>query len=125
MAALPPFNDKGELPPAVHKATLTETLDRLGRGSLQREVVARRLRRVFVLARSTERVARFIVFGSFVTAKLAPNDIDVFLIMDDEFNASSWTESQPCCFVTLWLRHISAQAFFGSAGWPPSTEKMP
>jgi len=30
-------------------------------------------------------VRRFIVFGSFVTAKPAPRDVDVFLVMEDDF----------------------------------------
>jgi len=30
-------------------------------------------------------LARFIVFGSFVTAKPAPNDVDIFLLMEDSF----------------------------------------
>jgi hypothetical protein len=37
------------------------------------------------LAYTTGQVARFIVFGSFVTAKLAPGGIDIFLLMEDAF----------------------------------------
>jgi hypothetical protein len=37
------------------------------------------------LARRTGHLVRFIVFGSYVTAKPDPNDVDVVLIMDDEF----------------------------------------
>src|SRR5262249_28739696 len=37
-------------------------------------------------AHSTGHLAHFIVFGSFVTAKPEPNDIDVFLLMEDSFD---------------------------------------
>jgi predicted nucleotidyltransferase len=37
------------------------------------------------LALSTGKLRRFVVFGSFVTAKPAPGDVDVFLIMEDDF----------------------------------------
>ena len=40
------------------------------------------------MARSTGKVARFVVFGSFVTTKAAPGDVDVFILMDDDFDVS-------------------------------------
>ena len=39
-----------------------------------------------MLAHSTKQVARFIVYGSFVTAKPAPGDVDIFLVMEDSFD---------------------------------------
>jgi hypothetical protein len=32
-----------------------------------------------------------VVFGSFVTDTPQPNDVDVFLLMDDNFDASQFT----------------------------------
>jgi uncharacterized protein DUF6932 len=32
-------------------------------------------------------LARFIIFESFVTAKREPNDVDIFMLMDDAFDA--------------------------------------
>jgi predicted nucleotidyltransferase len=46
------------------------------------------LTKIFNAALSTGHLARFIVFGSFVTAKEKPNDIDIFLMMDDEFETT-------------------------------------
>jgi 3-hydroxy-3-methylglutaryl CoA synthase len=40
---LPPFNDEGDLPPGVHRATLAETMQRFGEGSVQRRAVGERL----------------------------------------------------------------------------------
>lgn len=44
--------------------------------------MARRLERIYTLVRATGHLARFIIFGSFVTAKAEPNDVDIFLLMD-------------------------------------------
>jgi len=48
--------------------------------------VALRLERIYRLATSTRQVARMVVFGSFVTSKPEPNDVDVFLLMEDTFD---------------------------------------
>lgn len=59
-----------------------------GAGSVQRRLVAQRLERIFKLAINTGQVARFIVFGSFVTAKADPGDVDIFILMEDSFDSS-------------------------------------
>jgi hypothetical protein len=86
---LPDFNVDGDLPPGVYPVTLAEALARFGGGSAQRRVVADRLVRLYQLATSTGCVARFVVFGSFVTAKPDPRDVDVVLIMEDRFDVSA------------------------------------
>ena len=84
-AAWPALTDDGDLPPGVHQAMLSEVLERFGQGSVQRCAVADRLKRIYHLASSTGQLARFIVFGSFVTSKAEPNDVDiVLLIMEEE-----------------------------------------
>jgi len=85
---LPEFNADGDLPPGVYQVTLAEVLARFDEGSAQRRVVAGRLVRLHQLATSTGCVARFVVFGSFVTAKPEPRDVDVVLIMEDRFDVS-------------------------------------
>lgn len=77
--ALPAFNEEGDLLPGVHRATLPEVLARFGKGTAQRGAVADRLSRIYQLAASTRQLARFVVFGSFVTAKGDPNDVDIIL----------------------------------------------
>jgi hypothetical protein len=73
--ALPPLNDAGDLPAGVHGATLPEILDRFGQGSVQRRAVSDRLNRIYQLVASTGQLARFVVFGSFVTDKTEPSGI--------------------------------------------------
>jgi hypothetical protein len=84
--ALPEFNEIGDLPPGVHVATLTETVLRFGAGTERRKLIALRLERIQQVALQTRHLCRFIVFGSFVTDKPEPNDVDVFMIMDNNFD---------------------------------------
>jgi hypothetical protein len=86
MKQWPKFNENGDLPIDIHCASLSEVIDHFGKGSYQRELVSQRLKRIYSLAIQTGRVARFIVFGSFVTNKLNPQDVDVLMIMDDTFD---------------------------------------
>lgn len=75
---LPAFNAEGDLPPGVHRATLSEVVERFGQGSFHRNAVAARLIRLYELAVATGQLARFVVFGSFITAKEDPNDVTSF-----------------------------------------------
>lgn len=86
----PEFNENGDLPVGIYKATLEKVLDHFGKGSLQRQVVAKRLAKIYGLADSTGKLARFIIYGSFVTAKENPNDVDVFLVMTDDFSKNDY-----------------------------------
>jgi len=108
--ALPPLTDAGELPPGVHSARLPEVLDRFGVGSAQRQGVALRLARIYQIAQASGHLARFVVFGSFVTAKREPADVDVFLLMEDTFDASLLTGE-----ARLLFDHPAAQAWFGAS----------
>ena len=107
---LPPLDTLGDLPIGVHIATLDEVLAAFGQSTDQRLRVGLRLRRVYELARSTGCVVSFIVFGSFVTAKLDPNDIDVFLVMSDDFDVGRLSLPQKLVF-----EHAAAQAKFGAS----------
>ena len=77
--------------------------------------VAERLERVYRLAQATGHLARFVVFGSFVTDKLEPHDVDVFLVMDDAFDAGTLPSE-----TALVFDHSAADAHFGaSVFWVP------
>ena len=80
-----------------------------------------RLARVYELAAKTCHVKRFVVFGSFVTAKSEPNDVDVFLIMRDTFVLTQVTGESRLIF-----EHAAAQAHFGaSVFWLRSLAALP
>lgn len=82
---LPSLNENGELPEGVHPASFADVMQQFGVGAAQRVSVAQRLENIHRLAVSSGYLDRFIVFGSFVTDKAEPNDIDVVLVMRDEF----------------------------------------
>ena len=109
MKELPEFNERGDLLEGIHAATLEVVLARFG-GSPRRAVVGRRLERIYTLARSTGHLARFIVFGSFITAKDEPNDVDIFPLMEDSFDVNKVsTEAR------LVFDHAAAQNLLGAS----------
>jgi hypothetical protein len=110
MKEWPEFNESGDLPVGVHRATLAEMLDHFGRGNIQRKTVAQRLKRIYKLANQTGKVARFIVYGSFVTTKTSPNDVDIFLIMDDSFDVQK-VEGE----AAIIFNHMPAQNYEGGS----------
>src|SRR6516162_9464575 len=108
--SLPAFNSEGDLPPGVYRATLPEVLQRFGVGTVQRRAVADRLSRLHRLASSTGHLARFVVFGSFVTAKAEPNDVDIVLLMEDTFDLASVIGE-----AALVFQHLEADAHVGAS----------
>ncbi|MBI3013573.1 MAG: hypothetical protein HYY65_00580 [Candidatus Tectomicrobia bacterium] len=69
-----------------------------------------RLERICQVARASGYLARLVVFGSFVTSEPEPNDVDVFLLMEDTFDASRLTGE-----ARLLFDHAAAQAHFGGS----------
>jgi hypothetical protein len=82
---LPAFNTAGDLPEGVHAATLDEVTARFSGQTSKRQSVTSRLLRIYQLAAATGKTQRFIIFGSYVTSKPAPNDVDIVLVMRDDF----------------------------------------
>lgn len=74
----PDFNESGDLPVGIYESTLEEVLEHFGTQNLRRRGIAHRLTRIYDLAVGTGGMKRFIIFGSFVTDKVAPNDVDIF-----------------------------------------------
>jgi len=107
---LPPITETGDLESGVHRAKLDEVLTRFGRSSGTRRVVADRLERIYSTAMATGDVARFVVFGSFVTTKPNPNDVDVFLLMNDTFDVGALTGE-----ARLLFNHSAADTYFGAS----------
>ncbi len=104
------FTSEGDLPVGVYQATLADVIEHFGTGSAQRQIVARRLARIFELASGTGQLSRFIIFGSFVTSKPSPNDVDVFMLMDDSFDVDQL--SGPA---TIVFRQRTAQNWLGAS----------
>lgn len=98
------------MPAGIYRATLGDALERFGREPSEREVVADRLERILEIAKSSGHLKRFIVFGSFVTAKPNPNDVDIFMIMDDDFDVTRVSDHARMLF-----DHTTAQSYFGAS----------
>ena len=108
--ALPACDHHGDLPVGLHRASLTEVLERFGKESPKRALLSRHLERVYGLAVRSGHLRRFVLFGSFITSKAEPNDIDVFLLMEDSFEVDQ-TRGE----ARLLFNNASAQAYFGAS----------
>ena len=69
------------------------------------------MERTYRLALSTGHLFCFVVFGSFITAKEEPNDVDVFMLMEDSFYLNEYTGE----IRLLCSDHAGAQARFGAS----------
>lgn len=58
---------------------------------------------------ATGHLARFVVFGSFVSEKPVPNDVDIFMVFDDDFDVSGRDHE-----AMMLLDHATADAYFGA-----------
>ena len=106
--AIPAFTNTGDLPAGVYRASLAQTIAHFGLSSDRRKMLAGRLERIYRVASQTGQLGRFVIFGSFVTTKDEPNDVDVFMIMSDNFDVGSLM-AEP----RLLFDHNAAQSHFG------------
>lgn len=113
-----PFNSEGDLPPGVHSATLEQVCRHFG-ASPHRAIIAERLTRIYRLAQASGHLARFIIFGSFITAKSEPRDVDIFLLMEDSFDVRNASNEARLVFdhavaqnslgaSVFWIRRVAA-----------------
>ncbi len=80
---IPALNSDGLLPPGVYQATLDEIQERFGvfQGSGQRPRLFLRLAELVTAMQRSGLFEALLVDGSFVTAKLVPNDIDLIAVL--------------------------------------------
>jgi hypothetical protein len=112
MSQWPAFDENGDLSVGIHQGTLDEVLHHFGTGSLQRHLIGKRLERIYKLASTTGQVARFIVFGSFVTAKVDPRDVDIFLLMEDTFDSNQVRGEAAILFDHLAVQNVEGASVF-------------
>jgi len=107
---LPEFDPAGDLPPGIYQATLAEIVACFGAAHGQRAWVTHQLEHLYELAQRTGHLERFIIFGSYITDKPRPNDVDVILVMDDAFHLEECPSESRGLF-----DHAVAQARFGAS----------
>lgn len=83
---IPAFRPDGYLPEGLHLADEAEVTFRLGSGTPRRRRLVLRFRRWLELARQIG-ARRFLIDGSFVTAKSEPNDIDAIILLPADFQS--------------------------------------
>ena len=114
---MPPCNVQGDLPPGVYRATLAEVLERFGHGAPQRVIVTERLQQVIALAQGTGKLERIFIWGSYVTDKLEPGDIDLFLVMAPDFMSNDYTGTTRSVFDSATAeRTLGATVFWMNSG---------
>lgn len=89
---------------------MVEVIEHFGQSNFRRRIVAQRLARIYDLALSTGQVARFIVYGSFITAKPFPNDVDIFMLMKDTFDLYQFNDE-----VAVVFDHMACQNYEGAS----------
>ncbi|MBB6050152.1 DUF6932 family protein [Armatimonas rosea] len=93
---LPAFQSDGNLPEGIYSASWSELAEHFG-GTERRQQLLQRLEQLYGLASATTFLERFVVFGSFVTTKPEPGDVDVILVMRPGFQSARVGE--PACFL--------------------------
>ena len=113
---IPEFNIDGNLPKGIHSVIETEFLDRFATSSPRRKWLGERVKEIFALAKSTGKVEHIFVWGSFVTAKESPNDVDILLVMSEDFQLVDEPEERKYLFDYIRARvRFNADVFWSKA----------
>lgn len=110
---LPEFNQAGDLPVGVYPATISEIVSRFGGATRQRQKVTERLLRICEVVKAIGKTDHVIIYGSYVTVKASPRDVDVVLVMRNDF------ELQTCRaeFAVLFDHEEAEREFGASVFW--------
>ena len=112
---LPPLSDEGELPPGVHAADWQEFQSRFVT-TPRRVWLSERLRSLLELAAASGKLRRVFIWGSFVTAKPAPRDLDILLIMAGDFEVDQIAAPAQAIFDSVRARLMfEADVFWARA----------
>jgi uncharacterized protein DUF6932 len=83
--SLPQLNENGYLPSGIHDASLDDLSERFGYSSRRQELLANLVRYLAEL-RQWPLAQAVLVDGSFVTDTAEPNDIDLVLVLRDDYD---------------------------------------
>jgi Family of unknown function (DUF6932) len=113
----PAFNELGDLPVGVHRATRAEVIAHFGSGTAQRVTITARLERIYELARRTASMQRLIIFGSYITTEPNLQEVDIFLVMQGDFQPrDARSEAQGLFQHGTAQREWGASIFWVNAG---------
>ena len=109
--ALPEFLADGYLPEGLHLCDESELLQRFGSDNLCRRRLGIRVQTWLALARAI-RAKRFLIDGSFVTAKEQPNDVDAVIWLPDNFLDQVEFREEPAMMIEEMLVTQSPEELF-------------
>ena len=113
---VPEFNLDGNLPEGIHSVSEDEFLDHFATSSARRKWLGERLKEILALGKSTGKVKRIFVWGSFVTVKESPNDVDILLVMSEDFQLETVPEECKDLFDYIRARvRYNADVFWSKA----------
>jgi hypothetical protein len=110
--SLPDFEEDGNLPEGIYPLRRAELAQHFAT-TPRRRVLLERLLSLYTLADVTGFLERFVVFGSFVTTKPEPGDLDIILVMRTGFQSSQ----APLESRLLFDHEQADQAFGASIFW--------
>jgi Family of unknown function (DUF6932) len=105
---LPDFEPGGHLPPGIHTASLTEVVLRFGAGAPSRQQQSELVERIVEAARGYATIKRVLLWGSFVTDKLEPADLDYSLVVAADHHRTPIAHTHRRFFVP-----IDARRYYG------------
>lgn len=88
---IPDFKENGWLPKGIHDTTVDEMMERFGHssGSDWRHNFMIKLLEYINEAKQCEFIKFLIINGSFISNKLKPNDIDIVVVLTEDFDLTS------------------------------------
>jgi predicted nucleotidyltransferase len=115
-AMIPEFNVDGNLPEGIYSISEEEFLDHFATSSARRKWLGEGIKEIFALAKSTGKAERIFVWGSFITAKESPNDVDILLVMSKDFQLEAVPEECKHLFDYFTARvRYNADVFWSKA----------
>jgi hypothetical protein len=105
---LPDLEPNGHLPPGIHAASLAEVRGRFGVGSAARQRQVQLLEEVVAAAREYATIKRVLVWGSFVTAKPEPGDLDYSVVVSVDHHRTRIAPAHRRFFVP-----VDARRYYG------------
>lgn len=90
---IPNFDQSGNLPIGIYPATLETIRQRFETASHRRVTLTNQLHKVIDLARSTGDLRQVFIWGNYVTNKITPNDIDLLLVMSEDFDSDNTADA--------------------------------
>ncbi|PIV20876.1 MAG: hypothetical protein COZ69_16425 [Deltaproteobacteria bacterium CG_4_8_14_3_um_filter_45_9] len=104
---IPDYNIDGNLPEGIYLVEEEEFINHFSSSSARRKWLGDRMRELLALIKSTGQLDRIFVWGSFVSAKESPNDVDMLLLMKETFQLERISEDSKFIF-----DHVAARIRF-------------